>query len=361
MGDFPAHGADGGGFAVIRLLSRTIRQMRVVVTGGAGFVGSHVCVALGEAGHTPVVVDNFVNARRDVPERVGRIVGSEIEVHEVDVRDSTAMDAILSAGECDGVVHCAAYKAVGESVERPLAYYDNNVGGTISLLRAMDRNDVRRVVFSSSATVYGEPERLPLTEDMPAGRAANPYGWTKVMMEQVLTDLHLSDPRWSVALLRYFNPAGAHPSGWIGEDPAGVPTNLMPYIAQVAAGRLDRLPVFGDDYPTVDGTGVRDYIHIVDLARGHVAALEAMERPGSFLIYNLGTGRGTSVLELVSAFETATGVEVPYELTDRRPGDVAETWAAVDRARDELDWTARLTLEDMCADMWRWQRSEYAN
>src|SRR5690606_8837514 len=224
----------------------------------------------------------------------------------------------------------------------------------------MDRHDVRRIVFSSSATVYGDPETVPVTEDSPVGRATNPYGWTKVMMEQVMTDLHAADGRWSVALLRYFNPCGAHPSGLIGEDPAGIPNNLMPYIAQVAAGKLDRLPVYGDDYPTVDGTGVRDYVHVVDLAEGHVAALEAMTDPGAFLVYNLGTGRGTSVLELIRAFETATGVTIPYEIVGRRPGDVAETWAAVDKAARDLGWRAKLSIEDMRADMWRWQRSEYA-
>ncbi len=334
--------------------------MRVMVTGGAGFVGSHVCVALAEAGHEPVIVDNFVNAKHDVPERIGRIVGTDIEVHEVDVRDVARLSAVFAGNPYDAVIHCAALKAVGESVEKPLDYYDNNVGGTISLLRVMDRHDVRRIVFSSSATVYGDPETVPVTEDSPVGRATNPYGWTKVMMEQVMTDLHAADGRWSVALLRYFNPCGAHPSGLIGEDPAGIPNNLMPYIAQVAAGKLDRLPVYGDDYPTVDGTGVRDYVHVVDLAEGHVAALEAMTDPGAFLVYNLGTGRGTSVLELIRAFETATGVTIPYEIVGRRPGDVAETWAAVDKAARDLGWRAKLSIEDMCADMWRWQRSEYA-
>jgi len=334
--------------------------MRVMVTGGAGFVGSHVCVALAEAGHEPVIVDSFVNAKRDVPERIGRIVGGPPAVHEVDVRDMDGLDAVFSSGSFDAVIHCAALKAVGESVEKPLEYYENNVAGTITLLRVMDRHDVRRIVFSSSATVYGDPDTVPVTEESPAGRVTNPYGWTKVMMEQVMTDLHRADDRWSVALLRYFNPVGAHPSGLIGEDPAGTPTNLMPYIAQVAAGKLDRLPVYGDDYPTIDGTGVRDFVHVVDLSAGHVAALEAMEDPGSRLVYNLGTGRGTSVLEMVKAFETATGVTVPYEVVGRRPGDVAETWAAVDKAARELGWRAQLTIEDMCADMWRWQRSEFA-
>lgn len=334
--------------------------MNVLVTGGAGFVGSHVCVALTEAGHVPVIVDNFVNAKRDVPHRVGRVAGTEPEVIEADIRDAQAMEAILSSRHFDAVIHCAAFKAVGESVERPLDYYDNNVSGTNALLRAMDGNDVRRIVFSSSATVYGDPEVVPVTEATPLGRATNPYGWTKLMMEQIITDLHHADRRWSVALLRYFNPVGAHPSGLIGEDPDGIPTNLMPYMAQVAAGKLDKLQVFGDDYDTADGTGVRDYIHIADLAEGHVATLEKMVDSGSFLVYNLGTGRGTSVLEMVNAFESATGAVVPYVVVDRRPGDVAETWAAVDKAEADLGWSTRFGVEDMCADMWRWQRSEHA-
>lgn len=334
--------------------------MQVIVTGGAGFVGSHVCVALAEAGHTPVIVDTFVNAKRDVPDRIGRLTGAAPLVHEIDVRDEASLVGLLDEGEFDAVIHCAALKAVGESVENPLAYYDNNVGGTISLLEAMERTGVRAVLFSSSATVYGDPDTVPVTEEMPRGAATNPYGWTKIMMEQVLSDLHRSDPRWSVGLLRYFNPVGAHPSGLIGEDPEGVPNNLMPYVAQVAAGRLDRVSVYGGDYPTGDGTGVRDYIHVVDLAEGHVLALNSLIEPGAYFVYNLGTGVGTSVLELVRAFETVTGTRVPYEIVDRRPGDVAETWAAVDKIADDLGWRARFTLEDMCADMWRWQRSDYA-
>ncbi|MGA7270570.1 MAG: UDP-glucose 4-epimerase GalE [Acidimicrobiia bacterium] len=334
--------------------------MRVIVTGGAGFVGSHVCVALAESGHEPVIIDDFSNAKSDVPERVGRIVGRRLEVHEGDVGDGAAISRRLAALDADAVVHCAAFKAVGESVAKPLEYYDNNVAGTIALLRAMSEQGLRRLVFSSSATVYGDPENLPVRESSPAGMATNPYGWTKVMMEQVIDDVFRADPRWSIAILRYFNPVGAHKSGMIGEDPAGVPTNLMPHIAQVAAGKLDRLPVYGSDYPTRDGTGVRDYVHVEDLAAGHVAALEAMNPEGGRLVYNLGTGRGTTVLELVKAFETATGVDVPYQIVGRRPGDVAASWASVDLARQELGWEARRTVEDMCADMWRWQRSEYA-
>jgi UDP-glucose 4-epimerase len=333
--------------------------MRVIVTGGAGFVGSHVCVALAEAGHEPVIVDTFVNAKADVPARIGRIVGAEPRVHRVDVRDRQALAEVLAGEGAGAVIHCAALKAVGESVARPLAYYDNNVGGTISLVQAMEEVGIRRLVFSSSATVYGDPAKVPVTEEDPTGRATNPYGWTKVMMEQVLTDLHATHQEWSVALLRYFNPVGAHPSGLIGEDPEGEPTNLMPYIAQVAAGRLARLRVFGSDYPTPDGTGVRDYVHVADLAEGHVVVLDRLS-PGALLTYNLGTGRGTSVLEMVAAFEAATGMTIPYEVVGRRPGDVAATWAAVDKAYGELGWRARRGLEDMCADMWRWQRSGHA-
>ncbi len=333
----------------------------MIVTGGAGFVGSHVCVALAEAGHVPVIIDNFCNAKEDVPERIGKIVGQVPDVYHADVRDEGALGSILGDLPVEAVIHCAALKAVGESVADPLGYYDNNVSGTVSLLKAMDRTGVRAIVFSSSATVYGDPVAVPVTEESPVGLATNPYGWTKVMMEQVISDLQTADPRWSVALLRYFNPVGAHPSGLIGEDPSGVPTNLMPFVAQVAAGRLDRLEVFGDDYPTPDGTGIRDYIHVVDLAEGHVSALEAMAEPGSRLVYNLGTGRGTSVLELVAAFETATGAEVAYEVVERRPGDVAETWADVTKIERDLGWAAERSVEDICADMWRWQRSEYAN
>lgn len=334
--------------------------MRVMVTGGAGFVGSHVCVALAEAGHEAVIVDSLVNAKRDVPERIGRVTGSAPAVHEIDVRDTAALDEVLAGTRFDAVVHCAAFKAVGESVADPLAYYDNNVGGTVALMAALDRHEVRRLVFSSSATVYGDPDTVPVTEESPVGAATNPYGWTKVMMEQVMADVFTADPRWSIALLRYFNPVGAHQSGIIGEDPEGEPTNLMPYVAQVAAGKHERLRVYGNDYPTADGTGVRDYIHVADLAVGHVAALEAMTEPGSWLVYNLGTGRGTSVLEMVAAFEAATGRAVPYVVVDRRPGDVAETWADVSRAEVDLGWKAINGVEEMCADMWRWQTSGHA-
>ncbi|HEX6946074.1 MAG TPA: UDP-glucose 4-epimerase GalE [Acidimicrobiia bacterium] len=329
--------------------------MRVLVTGGAGFIGSHTVVALVEAGHEPVVVDNLSNALPSVMKRVAEICGREPEFHQIDIRDRGAMEGLVATG-FDACIHFAALKAVGESVEKPLLYYDNNVRGTIDLLAALDAAGVRNFVFSSSATVYGEPNELPMREDMPIGTATNPYGWTKIMMEQVLRDLHATGPDWSIALLRYFNPVGAHPSGLIGEDPRGVPNNLMPYIARVAAGLLPRLNVYGGDYPTRDGTGIRDYVHVQDLAIGHVVALEKLaDRPGVH-IYNLGTGEGHTVLEVVKAFEEASGKPVPYQIVDRRPGDVAESWADVSRIAEDLGWRAERDLATMCADAWRWQQ-----
>jgi UDP-glucose 4-epimerase len=330
--------------------------MRVMITGGTGFVGSHVAAVLGEAGHQVVLVDNLSNSKEEVVGRLQRITGQAMAFFEADVGDPAMMDEVVAGTEPEAVIHCAALKAVGESVREPLRYYDNNVGGTARLLGVLDRHGIRNFVFSSSCTVYGQPETLPLTEESPTGAAANPYGWTKLMMERVLIDLAAADPRWSVVLLRYFNPVGAHETGLIGEDPSGVPSNLMPYIAKVAAGRLPHLSVFGADYPTPDGTGIRDYVHVVDVAEGHLAALERLsDRPGSH-VYNLGTGTGHSVLEVVAAFEGATGTHVPYRIEGRRPGDVAAAWAAVDKARDQLGWKASRSLEQMCLDAWRWEQ-----
>lgn len=329
--------------------------MRVLVTGGAGFIGSHTVVSLIEAGHEPVVVDNLVNARRSVIDRIGEVVGSVPEFHQVDIRDQKGMADIVSEG-FDSCMHFAALKAVGESVDKPMLYYDNNVAGTIALLEVLVEAGVTSFVFSSSATVYGDPTTLPLTEDMPVGIATNPYGWTKIMMEQVLRDVQASNPGWSVSLLRYFNPVGAHPSGLLGEDPEGVPNNLMPFIAKVADGHLPKLQVFGGDYDTPDGTGVRDYIHVVDLAEGHVVALDNHFSEAGVHTYNLGTGHGTSVLELVTAYEEASGKPVPYEIVGRRAGDVASNWADVSKAEETLGWRTSRSLHDMCADSWRWQQ-----
>ena len=330
--------------------------MRVLVTGGAGFIGSHTVVALIEAGHEPVILDNLSNARRSVVARIGQVAGREPEFVEADVRDVDSVAKVLQSG-FDACIHFAALKAVGESVEKPLVYYDNNVGGTFTLMEALIEAGVKKLVFSSSATVYGDSTELPLKESMPIGVATNPYGWTKIMMEQILRDVHVSDPAWSVTLLRYFNPVGAHPSGLIGEDPSGIPSNLMPYVAKVASGELPKVMIYGGDYPTPDGTGVRDFIHVVDLAEGHVRALERHVGESGVFTYNLGTGNGHSVLEVVSAYERQSGKPIPYEIVGRRAGDVAANWADVSKAADELDWQTSRGLDEMCADSWRWQVS----
>jgi len=328
--------------------------MRVLVTGGAGYIGSHACVELLEAGHSVTVVDNLCNSNEESLRRVREITGRGLDFVRADLRDGAALDRILREQRFDAAIHFAGLKAVGESVQRPIDYYENNVGGTLSLCRALARAAVRNLVFSSSATVYGDPASVPIREDFPLC-ATNPYGRSKLFIEEILKDLHGADPTWSLVLLRYFNPVGAHPSGRIGEDPGGIPNNLMPFVAQVAVGKLPRLRVFGDDYPTPDGTGVRDYIHVVDLARGHLAALEKLREAPGVVVYNLGTGRGYSVLEMVAAFERASGRPIPYEIVARRPGDIATCYADPALAREELGWQAELGIDAMVTDTWRWQ------
>lgn len=330
--------------------------MRVLVTGGTGFIGSHTVVELIGAGHEVVIVDNLINSKQSVIGRLAEITGTAPELHVADIRDEAALERIIAGGGVEAVIHFAGLKAVGESVQRPLDYWDANVGGSTTLFRVLDRHNVRTVVFSSSATVYGDPDEVPVREDTPTKPATNPYGGTKQVIEQILTDLHASDPRWNIALLRYFNPVGAHQSGLIGEDPNDIPNNLMPIVAQVAGGKLPRVNVFGTDYPTPDGSGVRDYIHVVDLAEGHLAALNRLAAVPGRHIWNLGTGSGTSVLEVIASFASVTGIEIPYRPTDRRPGDVAETWADVTKAERELGWRAERRIDEMCADTWRWQQ-----
>lgn len=328
--------------------------MNILVTGGAGYIGSITTVQLLAAGLNAVILDNFANSKPAVLARIERVAGRAPVFVQGDVRDRVLLERVLGERQIDAVIHFAGLKAVGESVSMPLAYYDNNVHGTVQLLEAMHAANVRTMVFSSSATVYGEAAKMPLHEELPTS-ATNPYGRTKLMIEQILADVAASDPSWSMTALRYFNPVGAHESGLIGEDPQGVPNNLMPYIAQVAVGRLPRLRVFGDDYPTPDGTGVRDYIHVVDLADGHLAALRYAHGRRGMHVFNLGTGRGNSVLEMLAAFGRACGRELPYEVVPRRPGDVAACWADPTRAEQTLGWRAARTLDQMCADAWRWQ------
>ena len=326
----------------------------ILVTGGAGYIGSHTCVRLLESGYNVVVLDNFSNSSAEAVRRVEDITRREVTLIEGDINDAALLDQLFQSHQIDAVIHFAGLKAVGESVAQPLRYYRNNVSGTVVLCEAMQRAGVKNMVFSSSATVYGDPATVPIREDFPTS-ATNPYGRSKLMIEELLGDLHVSDSSWNIALLRYFNPVGAHASGRIGEDPADIPNNLMPYIAQVAVGRREHLSVFGSDYPTPDGTGVRDYIHVMDLAEGHVKALEWLERGEGIKPFNLGTGKGYSVLDMLRAFERACGHQLAYVLTDRRPGDVACCYADPTLAAEELGWRAELGLEAMCLDAWRWQ------
>ncbi len=330
--------------------------MKVLVTGGAGYIGSHTCVLLLEAGHEVIIVDNLCNSSKEAVDRVAALTGKTPIFYEEDLCNEEALDGIFSAHKVDAVIHFAGLKAVGESVAIPLAYYENNIGSTLSLCKTMAKHNVKKLVFSSSATVYGKPETVPIREDFPLS-CTNPYGRTKLMIEEILRDLYISDNSWDIALLRYFNPVGAHKSGMIGEDPKGIPNNLMPYISQVAIGKLEYLNVFGDDYDTADGTGVRDYIHVLDLANGHLKALEKLTSPVGVVTYNLGTGHGYSVLDMVHAFEKATGKPLPYKICDRRPGDIAACFADPAKAKEELGFEAVHSLEEMCEDTWRWQQT----
>lgn len=332
--------------------------MKVLVTGGAGYIGSHTCVELLKAGHEIVIVDNFINSKPDVLDKLRTITGRDFSFVEADLRDRAALDQAFDAHQIDAVIHFAGLKAVGESVSKPLEYYDNNLQGFIVLAEAMRDHGVKKFVFSSSATVYGMNNPVPFQEDYPTS-ATNPYGYTKVMIEQMLRDIAVADPEWHICLLRYFNPIGAHESGLIGEDPNGIPNNLLPYVAQVAAGKLPCLTVFGDDYDTPDGTGVRDYIHVVDLALGHLAALNYVEDHAGAEAVNLGTGQGTSVLEIVHAFERASGRPVPYRIAARRPGDIASCYADTHKAAKLLNWHATRNIDDMCRDTWNFAKNRY--
>lgn len=328
---------------------------KVLITGGAGYIGSHTALELLNEGYEVVVYDNLYNSSEESIKRVEELTGKQVTFYEGDVLDEKALEAMFEAEKIDAVIHCAALKAVGESVQKPLEYYHNNITGTLTLMGVMDRMGVKNIVFSSSATVYGSPEIIPITEECPKGECTNPYGWTKSMMEQIMSDVQKAKSDWNVVLLRYFNPVGAHESGRIGEDPKGIPNNLMPYISQVAVGKLEKLGVFGDDYDTPDGTGVRDYIHVVDLAIGHVKAIDyILTNPGLDVI-NLGTGVGYSVLDMVKAFSEACGKEIPYEIKPRRAGDIAMCYADPKKAKEVLGWEAKRGLDEMCADTWRWQ------
>ena len=330
--------------------------MAILVTGGAGFIGSHTAVELINRGYDIVILDNLSNASEKALERIETLTGKKVPFYRTDILDREGLEKLFAAEDITSCIHFAGLKAVGESVEKPWEYYNNNISGTLTLTDVMRRHGVKKLIFSSSSTVYGTPEKVPVTEETPKGVCTNPYGWTKSMLEQILSDMQKADPEWSVVLLRYFNPIGAHESGLLGENPNGIPNNLMPYITQVAVGKLEKLRVFGNDYPTPDGTGIRDYIHVVDLAEGHVCALKKLEESGLF-VYNLGTGRGYSVLEVVKNFEEATGIKVPYEICPRRAGDIAVNYANADRAERELGWKAKRDIFLMCKDSWNFQKA----
>lgn len=331
--------------------------MAILVTGGAGYIGSHTCVELLNAGYEVVVLDNLSNSSEKSLERVKQITGKEAKFYKGDILDRDILKKILETEQIESCIHFAGLKAVGESVSKPWEYYNNNITGTLTLVDEMRKHGCKNIIFSSSATVYGDPAIIPITEECPKGTCTNPYGWSKSMLEQILSDMQKADPEWNVILLRYFNPIGAHKSGLIGENPNGIPNNLMPYITQVAVGKLKELGVFGDDYDTPDGTGVRDYIHVVDLANGHVKALDKLKENAGLGIYNLGTGTGYSVLDIVKNFEAATGMKVPYAIKPRRPGDIATCYSDAAKAKEELGWTAQFGIKEMCADAWNWQEN----
>ena len=330
--------------------------MAILVTGGAGFIGSHTVVELQSAGYEVVVLDNLSNSSEKSLERVQQITGKPVKFYKTDILDREGLNEVFEKEQIDSCIHFAGLKAVGESVVKPWEYYENNIAGTLTLVDVMRKPDVKNIIFSSSATVYGDPAIIPITEECPKGQCTNPYGWTKSMLEQILTDIQKADPEWNVVLLRYFNPIGAHKSGLIGENPNGIPNNLMPYITQVAVGKLKELGVFGNDYDTPDGTGVRDYIHVVDLAKGHVKAVKKLEDNSGLSIYNLGTGKGYSVLDIVKNFEAATGIKIPYSIKPRRAGDVATCYSDATKAKKELGWEAEYDIKDMCADSWNFQQ-----
>ncbi|MCR4694980.1 MAG: UDP-glucose 4-epimerase GalE [Pseudobutyrivibrio sp.] len=331
--------------------------MAILVTGGAGFIGSHTCVELQQAGYDVVVYDNLCNSSEKSLKRVEAITGKSVKFYKGDILDADRLNEVFEKESIDSCIHFAGLKAVGESVQKPWEYYENNIAGTLTLVDVMRKHNCKNIIFSSSATVYGDPAEIPITENCPKGQCTNPYGWTKSMLEQILSDIQKADNEWNVVLLRYFNPIGAHPSGTMGENPNGIPNNLMPYITQVAVGKLPELGIFGDDYDTPDGTGVRDYIHVVDLAKGHVLALKKIEEKAGLKIYNLGTGVGYSVLDIVKNFESANDIKIPYSIKPRRAGDIATCYSDATKAKEELGWTAQYGIKEMCADSWRWQKN----